>query len=776
MQQKLEKRSLKTMGVALLTVASAFSASSLPTSFRTASADESSVEKNLSTLELSNQQRTSLKSAAKTLAELELKTEALELLAILTETDLNGRFKKDNQSLEKLIEQKLGESKDLSDSRKELKVKTVKRELEKFSKSLFEDVKEADFYTQERALEILARIDIESEEYQALLKAVEFKRRQAEDSSFDLNTINRSISKINSLNISNRIESGLLETDKAISVAIYTDRNNEIISLQSSVVNKEDLAVILHELLRATVLFHGITAQDWSLPKLGDLLKTDEKGEGVGITISTANGSIFYPIDNSNRHSPRLQANMLISDLVGRTLQDEKFKSLPLFIKIGLMDLVNREITQMNAGAVAEIRSAITPNSDKGINFRETSDFRTLMFSGPTGDINHEESKAVNSAEHSLYRLLDGQGAKEGLGRLAAVRYVQYLLENKYLRQFITQVAEQPASFADYVRILKDVTGKTVEEVQDDFNKWIKRLTEGSKERDTEKAVTSVGRSIAQSLEDWSNGLVSVKDPLNQTNTLGDITKQAREVLPVIQGARDNFFGRKLPLAVSALLCEGNRLHTFYSERHNGGSFTHHQDPNSDFYTLLGAFGSLWSSIGNDSRPIADQIKIDLGMVYHSLQYLRVDAELIGAHSNLKNASSVSMYVHGDTGYAIDKKVLFWPYNNMTNVPVRFGVFEGITESPDPAPGHIGYSSKIFFRGEISRDLEVRFYKINKAGERIPVPEITVLTPENDPHRYLEKEVAIIPKEKLDYDSIYEIEVSGTDFKTVVSRFSTESR
>ncbi|MEZ4754789.1 MAG: hypothetical protein R3A13_10870 [Bdellovibrionota bacterium] len=213
--EPLNYRSIKrTLAVGALSFAASVG---LNTSFfplKTALAEETALESNAGDLELSSQQRTSLKSAAKTLAELGLKTEALELLTILTETDLSGRFKKDNQSLEKLIEQKLGESKDFSDSRKELKVKTVKRELEKFSKSLFEDVKDTDFATQERALEILARIDIESEEYQALLKAVEFKRRQAEDSSFDLNTINRSISKINSLNISNRIESDYLKLIK----------------------------------------------------------------------------------------------------------------------------------------------------------------------------------------------------------------------------------------------------------------------------------------------------------------------------------------------------------------------------------------------------------------------------------------------------------------------------------------------------------------------------------------------------------------------------------
>ncbi|MEZ4754791.1 MAG: hypothetical protein R3A13_10880 [Bdellovibrionota bacterium] len=94
MQQKLEKRSLKTMGVALLTVASAFSASSLPTSFRTASADESSVEKNLSTLELSTKQRKDLISAVKTLAEIGLSTEAFQLLGILERTDVRGVFAK----------------------------------------------------------------------------------------------------------------------------------------------------------------------------------------------------------------------------------------------------------------------------------------------------------------------------------------------------------------------------------------------------------------------------------------------------------------------------------------------------------------------------------------------------------------------------------------------------------------------------------------------------------------------------------------------------------
>ncbi|MEZ4754790.1 MAG: hypothetical protein R3A13_10875 [Bdellovibrionota bacterium] len=264
--------------------------------------------------------------------------------------------------------------------------------------------------------------------------------------------------------------------------------------------------------------------------------------------------------------------------------------------------------------------------------------------------------------------------------------------------------------------------------------------------------------------------------PFKTQPVLEDITKQAREALPVIQGARDNFFGRKLPLAVSALLCEANRLHAYYSEYHNGGSFTHDQDPNSDFYTLLGAFGSRWSSIGNGSTSTTDQVKIDLAMVYHWVACMSEDLELVGGYSDLNNVSSLAMYIHGHTEYSIDKKVLIWPYNNMTDVPIRFGVFESMTESPDPAPGHIGYPCKIFFRGGVPKDLEITFYKINKAGERILVPEVTVLKPDNDPNRYLRREVAIIPKEKLDYDSTYEVEVSGTGIETHTSRFTTESK
>ena len=462
---------------------------------------------------------------------------------------------------------------------------------------------------------------------------------------------------------------------------------------------------------------------------------------------------------------------MLVSDLLGRGLQGERFKGLPFFAKVGLMDLVSRELTSLNAGAVSEIRKALVPGTTRGISFKWTEGFGALIFSGSVSGINHMELEAITSPKVSLGKILgNSKLLKQKEGRLAAVRYVQYLSERGLLGEFLLQAEEKkPASSTDYESILTSSSGKTIPELESDFKTWAKGLT-SDQEGDASGFMIS-REGILQRLEAWSNR----EEGQEARETLGDVTKQTKEMLSILLEERAAYFGVDLPLAVSPLLCEGARMHVDYMLKTPEKELGHYQDPKLDIFTSLGAYGSQNSIISDSFKTVEITVRWSLGTVYHRIPLLSPGLLAIGANADSgKSAINVYRDLNSSVAKKVSGKTLCYPVNNSKNVPTSFGSEPGWTETPHPAPGASGFPITVDFQKTVENP-KIRLFKSNPKGKDIEIKGV-FLTPETDPHKFLIEMVAFIPIKRLEKNSNYYYIVEGDEFETRKVEFSTGSR
>ena len=764
--------------------------------------EASSKERSLTDFELTNNQRSLFIGAAKSLAELGLEKEVFHLLEILKRTDVKGRYAKFNYKLEKQLKSKLTKSlnSELSDSSRKAKVKRAKSILKRISKNLVKGIEEFDISKQKKILKILSKIDSKSSEYLSLSRLIKGEGAWTPDLILDVNSIPASIGRVNSLSLGTNIDSGVtsrrlafFDPTKAVNYATYTDSNRKEVSIQSTVLDQEDLSLLLHESLRAAVLLEGLGSQNWNSPTVEQLLLvmldsgevkslSEQSNPDLVLSVNTISGDTeklnvkFFTIDSSNRHSLRLQVNMLITDLVERALKNKRYENLPGFIKIGIKDLVSREITQLNAGAVDEIKKAIRPRDGRGVDFRETKDFRALMFSGPTDNINSEELRAVGSSDFSLLRLFNSESlAGGGLGRLAAVRYVQYLYERKYLREFVSRIEEKkPGSVQEGIEVLTSVTGKGIEKIETDFKSWVKQINE----RDQAGDDSSFGnRGIVQSLDDY----VKASSRTNEARVLEDVTEGFREASEYLKTVRKSYFGYELPLDVSPLLCEGARLHAYYMIKMGEDGFEHYQDFSSDLSTLLGALSAENSELSLGSEGVKEtmfmSLKSLMGTVYHRLDILSRMFSLAGAYNidSRSNALNIPRDNSVRLPASVLEKTLCFPCDGSV-VPRKFCAGYG-SEQPDPAPGIKGYPITAVFRGPIPKNVKIQLFAVDSKGKAKEV-NCTFLTPKTDPHGRLKayNAIAAVPDRALDGGAEHFFRITGDNFETMKARFTTEPK
>ena len=767
------------LGATLL--ASSLSLAGLPSGYRTANAEEEKRERTSTDLELSRSQRNLLAKAAKLLAELGLREDSFKLLNILERTDDLGHYTKDNLRLKNQIESRLERSK-APKRKNNPKVKNVKFALQKFAESVFEEVESKEALTQKRALKILGELDTSSSEFKKLSSILKSKGlRYLWD-----NSVATSLKKVQSLNFEKNVITGSTSNHQkyfgqtqSIQFASYTDQNGKKGSIYSNVLDQGELSIVLINILQSASMLEGLASNNWKLPLVTNLsLGQNDLPPATpssGILLATSSSTRFFRIDSSNRGSPRLQANMLVSDLLGRGLQGERFKGLPFFAKVGLMDLVSRELTSLNAGAVSEIRKALVPRTTRGVSFKWTEGFGALMFSGPISEINHIELDAIASPKISLSKMLGSSKLlKQKEGRLAAVRYVQYLSERGLLGEFLLQAEEKkPASSTDYESILTSSSGKTIPELESDFKAWVKGLTS---DQEGDASGFMVGREgILQRLEAWSNR----EEGKEARKTLEDVTKQTKEMLSILLEERAAYFGVDLPIVVSPLLCEGARMHVDYMLKTPEKELGHYQDPRLDIFTSLGAYGGQNGLVSfrprGKSETLKMAIKIHLATVYHGIDPLDPCAIAIGGFAN-EHMSVISIYIDPSSKVpdAVKGKTFCHPPNGAKDVPIEYGGGYGMIEDPHPAPGASGFPILVDFRKTVENP-KIRLFKSDPKGKDIELKGV-FLTPETDPHKFLIEMVAFIPTKRLEKNSNYYYIVEGDEFETRKVEFSTGSR
>ncbi|SFV71088.1 putative periplasmic protein [hydrothermal vent metagenome] len=102
-------------------------------------------------------------------------------------------------------------------------------------------------------------------------------------------------------------------------------------------------------------------------------------------------------------------------------------------------------------------------------------------------------------------------------------------------------------------------------------------------------------------------------------------------------------------------------------------------------------------------------------------------------------------------------KIILYPYENQEEVPPAFYV-----ETPDPLPDYdvSGFPVSISFNPYYFDKVELLYFRLYDAEDR-EIENVRIMDKDNDPHaRFSDKEFALFPLERLDYESHYTAEVS----------------
>lgn len=112
----------------------------------------------------------------------------------------------------------------------------------------------------------------------------------------------------------------------------------------------------------------------------------------------------------------------------------------------------------------------------------------------------------------------------------------------------------------------------------------------------------------------------------------------------------------------------------------------------------------------------------------------------------------------------MNPKIIIYPYDGQEDVPPAF-----YAEVPDPLPDHevSGFPISIEFNDYFFKDVQVHSFKLFK-HERDEVINVRMMDHNSDPHqKFNEKQYALFPLERLEYDTEYSAEVEyRSDSKT----------
>jgi hypothetical protein len=119
-------------------------------------------------------------------------------------------------------------------------------------------------------------------------------------------------------------------------------------------------------------------------------------------------------------------------------------------------------------------------------------------------------------------------------------------------------------------------------------------------------------------------------------------------------------------------------------------------------------------------------------------------------------------------------KIILYPYENQSEVPPAFYV-----ETPDPLPDYdvSGFPVSISFNDYYFDKVELLSFLLYDSEYNL-VENVRLMDKNTDPHgRFSDKEFALFPLERLDYDSIYRVEamyLHQGEEKELSWKFSTE--
>jgi len=100
-------------------------------------------------------------------------------------------------------------------------------------------------------------------------------------------------------------------------------------------------------------------------------------------------------------------------------------------------------------------------------------------------------------------------------------------------------------------------------------------------------------------------------------------------------------------------------------------------------------------------------------------------------------------------------KIILYPYANQVQVPPAFYV-----ETPDPLPDYdvSGFPVSITFNDYYFDKVELLSFTLYDSDDTL-IENVRLMDKENDPHGHLsDKQFALFPLERLDYDSLYRVE------------------
>ena len=103
-------------------------------------------------------------------------------------------------------------------------------------------------------------------------------------------------------------------------------------------------------------------------------------------------------------------------------------------------------------------------------------------------------------------------------------------------------------------------------------------------------------------------------------------------------------------------------------------------------------------------------------------------------------------------------KIILYPYDGQSEVPPAF-----YSEIPDPLPDHevSGFPISIEFNDYFFKDVRIDSFKLFKDNEE--VSNVLLMDEQNDPHkRFTDKQFALFPLERLEYDTTYRVVVDYT--------------
>jgi len=217
--------------------------------------------------------------------------------------------------------------------------------------------------------------------------------------------------------------------------------------------------------------------------------------------------------------------------------------------------------------------------------------------------------------------------------------------------------------------------------------------------------------------------------------------------------------------------------------------------------TLYANYASMQVSENLSTHTYSAQNSIDslFSAIYHRFGFLSLSIDSIGVgvtQEKVKTSNSAFVYVMGNSAlerlchdksfsgsgkyyYKICKdeshrisekafikaqnsnkiynpKIVFYPYDGQIDVPPVF-----YDESPDPLPNYevSGFPVSVEFNDYYFKKVELLSFKLFK-GEH-EVTDVLLMDKDNDPHgRFTDKQFALFPLKRLDYDSQYKVELS----------------